>query len=104
MRFLPMIYTSADFMYFFVSSAIPSPNTTRWRDERTDAFFQLTQTTLKESDRIRAFQQMEQRLMGEAVVVPVQHIRWIFGTRPRVRGMKYHPIHGVYKLMDTWLA
>lgn len=104
MRFLPMIYTSADFMYFFVSSAIPSPNTTRWRDEKTDALFRLTQTTLKEAERVRAFQQMEQRLVGEAVVVPIQHVRWIFGSRARVQGMKYHPIHGVYKLMDTWLA
>ena len=41
---------------------------------------------------------------SEAVVVPIQHIRWIFGTRPRVQGMKYHPIHGVYKLMDTWVS
>jgi peptide/nickel transport system substrate-binding protein len=101
MRFLPMIYSSADFLYFFVSQAIPSPNTVRWRDERTDALFRLSQTTLKESERIKAFQGIEQRLVEQAVVVPIQHIRWIFGARPRVGGMKYHPIHGVYKLMDA---
>jgi peptide/nickel transport system substrate-binding protein len=104
LRFLPMIYSSADFLYFFVSAAIPSPNTTRWADDRTDTLFRLTQTTLKEPERVRAFQQLEQRLVSEAVVVPIQHIRWIFGTRPRVQGMKYHPIHGVYKLMDTWVS
>jgi ABC-type transport system substrate-binding protein len=58
----------------------------------------------KEPERVKAFQGIEQRLVGEAVVVPVQHIRWIFGSRARVRGMKYHPIHGVYKLMDTWVG
>jgi hypothetical protein len=47
---------------------------------------------------------MEQRLVEQAVVVPIQHIRWIFGARPRVASMKYHPIHGVYKLMDTWVS
>jgi peptide/nickel transport system substrate-binding protein len=104
LRFLPMIYSSADFLYFFVSAAVPSPNTTRWKDDRTDTLFKLTQTTLKEPERIRAFQQLEQRLVGEAVVAPIQHIRWIFGARPRVQGMKYHPIHGVYKLMDTWIS
>ncbi len=104
MRFLPMIYSSADFLYFFVSAAIPTPNTVRWRDDKTDTLFKVTQTTLKESERIRAFQQLEQRLVGEAVVVPIQHIRWIFGSRPRVQGMRYHPIHGIYKLMDTWVA
>ena len=104
LRFLPMIYSSADFLYFFVSAAIPSPNTVRWRDDRTDTLFNVTQTTLKEPERIQAFQGIEQRLVGEAVVVPIQHIRWLFGSRPRVRGMKYHPIHGVYKPMDTWLV
>jgi len=103
-RFLPMIYSSADFLYFFVSGAIPSPNTTRWRDERTDALFQQSQTSLKEAERVKAFQGIEQRLVGEAVVVPIQHVRWIFGSRPRAHGLKYHPIHGIYKLMDTWIA
>jgi peptide/nickel transport system substrate-binding protein len=102
MRFLPMIYTSADFMYFFVSAAIPAPNTVRWKDDRTDTLFKVSQTTLKEGERIKAFQGMEQRLVEQAVVVPIQHIRWIFGARPRVQGMKYHPIHGIYKLVDTW--
>ena len=101
-RFLPMIYSSADFLYFFVSAAIPSPNTTRWRDDRTDTLFQQSQTSLKEAERVKAFQGIEQRLVGEAVVVPIQHVRWIFGSRPRAQGLKYHPIHGVYKLMDTW--
>jgi ABC-type oligopeptide transport system substrate-binding subunit len=104
MRFLPMIYSSADFLYFFVSQAIPSPNTVRWKDEKTDAFFQVSQTSLKEAERVRAFQGLEQRLVSEAVVVPIQHIRWIFGNRPRARGLKYHPIHGIYKLMDVWVA
>ena len=104
MRFLPMIYSSADFLYFFVSAAIPSPNTVRWKDDRTDTLFQQTQTTLKEADRVRAFQQIEQRLVGESVVVPIQHVRWIFGSRARVRGIKFHPIHGIYKLMDVWVA
>lgn len=104
MRFIPMIYSSADFVYFFVSAAIPSPNTVRWRDDRTDTLFNVTQTTLKESERIKAFQALEQRLVEQAVVVPIQHIRWIFGSRPRVRGMKYHPIHGVYKAMDAYVG
>ncbi len=104
LRFLPMIYSSADFLYFFVSAAIPTPNTVRWRDDRTDTLFKVTQTTLKEAERVKAFQQLEQRLVEQAVVVPIQHIRWIFGTRPRVQGMKYHPIHGVYKLLDTWVS
>ena len=103
-RFLPMIYSSGDFLYFFVSAAIPSPNTVRWRDDKTDTFFHQSQVTLKEAERVKAFQGIEQRLVGEAVVVPIQHIRWIFGNRARVRGLKYHPIHGIYKLQDTYIV
>ena len=103
-RFLPMIYSSPDFLYFFVSAAIPSPNTVRWRDDKTDTFFHQSQVTLKEAERVKAFQGIEQRLVGEAVVVPIQHIRWIFGNRARVRGLKYHPIHGIYKLQDTYVV
>ena len=103
-RFLPMIYSSSDFLYFFVSSAVPSPNTVRWKDDRTDTLFQQSQTTLKEAERIKAFQGIEQRLVGETVVVPIQHIRWIFGSRARAHGLKYHPIHGIYKLMDVYVA
>ena len=47
---------------------------------------------------------MTAAVVGEAVVVPIQHVRWIFGSRPRAQGLKYHPIHGVYKLMDTWVT
>jgi hypothetical protein len=102
MRFLPMIYSSADFLYLRLA-AVPSRTRAR-KDDQTDTLFQLTQTTLKEPERVKAFQGIEQRLVGEAVVAPIQHIRWIFGSRPRAHGLKYHPIHGIYKLMDTWLA
>jgi hypothetical protein len=71
---------------------------------RSDTLFKATQTTLKEPERVKAFPQMEQRLVEQAVVVPIQHIRWIFGARPRVTGMKYHPIYGVYKAMDAWVS
>lgn len=66
---------SADLLYFFVSSAMPSPNTVRWRDDRTDTLFKVSQTTLKEAERVKAFQGIEQRLVGEAVVVPIQPVR-----------------------------
>ena len=53
---------------------------------------------------MKAFLGIEQRLVGEAVVVPIQHIRWIFGGRPRARSLRYHPIHGIHKLMDAWVV
>jgi peptide/nickel transport system substrate-binding protein len=102
-RFIPMIYSSEDHMYFFVSDFIPSPNTIRWQDPEYDELFELSQSTTDEDERINAFTQMEMRMLEEAVVVPIQHLRWIFAWGDHVHGTKFHPIQGVYKMMDFWV-
>jgi peptide/nickel transport system substrate-binding protein len=102
-RFIPMIYTTPDHMYFFVGESIPTPNTIRWRDAEYDELFKQSQTTTKPEERTEAFRKMEMRMLEQAVVVPIQHLKWIFGARKRVQGQKFHPIQGIYKLMDTWV-
>jgi peptide/nickel transport system substrate-binding protein len=102
-RFIPMIYSSEDHMYFFISDSIPAPNTLRWRDEEYDELFTISQTTTDEDERIDAFQRMELRMLEEAVVVPIQHLRWIFAWQDNVHGTTFHHIHGIYKMMDFWV-
>lgn len=103
-RFIPMIYTTPDHMYFFIGDSIPSPNTTRWSDPKFDEMFQKTQTTIDEDERMKTFQEMELYMLEQAVVVPIQHLKWIFAWREEVKGTKFHNIHGIYKLMDTWVG
>lgn len=103
-RFTPMIYTTGDHLYFFVTDAIPSPNNIFWSDPTFDALYQRSQTTTSEEDRLVAFGEMERYLLEQAIVVPIQHLKWIFALDGRVQGTKFHNIHGMYKLMDTWLA
>ena len=104
-RFLPMIYSSARLPVLLRLRGHPEPE-----HRRAGATIGPTRSSsnrrrrLKEAERVKAFQGIEQRLVGEAVVVPIQHVRWIFGSRPRAHGLKYHPIHGIYKLMDVWVA
>lgn len=102
-RFIPMIYSTADHMYFFVSDAIPSPNTIRWSDAHFDELFDRSQTTTDMDERNEIFAEMEMYLLEQAVVVPVQHLTWIFGWDDTVKGTTFHNVHGIYKLMDTWI-
>lgn len=102
-RFTPMIYTTADHMYFFISNSIPSPNTMFWSDPTFDEMFNVSQTTVDLEERKTTFQDMEKYLIDMAVVIPYQHLKWIFGWHDKVKGTKFHNIHGIYKLMDTWI-
>ncbi len=103
-RFIPMIYSSPDHMYFFITDSIPSPNTMFWSDPKFDEMFVTSQTTIDEEERIKTFQEMEMYLLEQAVVIPIQHLKWIFAWRDEVKGTKFHNIHGIYKLMDTWIG
>lgn len=102
-RFIPMIYSSADHLYFFITDSIPSPNTTFWSDPKFDELFEKSQTTTDEEERIKTFQEMELYLLEQAVVIPIQHLKWIFAWDEKTKGTTFHNIHGIYKLMDTWV-
>lgn len=102
-RFTPMIYTTADSLWFFITSSIPGPNNLFYSNEEFDALFEKSQTTVDEDERREAFNEMERHLLEQVVVVPIQHVRWIFALQDRVHGTKFHNIHGTYKLLDTWL-
>lgn len=102
-RFTPMIYTSGDHLYFFATDSIPSPNNLYYSNEKYDELFQQTQLTVDTEERLRLFGELERHLLEEVVVVPLQHVRWIFGMQDRVHGTAFHNIHGTYKLLDTWV-
>lgn len=102
-RFTPMIYTTADHMYFYETKAIPSPNNLFYSNPAFDELFAKSQSTVDQAEQLQIFGEMEKFVLEEAIVVPIQHVRWIFTRDERVQGMRYHNIHGVYKMMDTYV-
>lgn len=102
-RFTPMIYTSGDHLYFFITDSIPSPNNLFYSNAEFDELFAASQVTVDQEERIRLFGEMERHLLDQAVVVPIQHVRWIFASQERVKGTKFHNVHGTYKMLDTWV-
>jgi peptide/nickel transport system substrate-binding protein len=101
LRYVDGTHSTADFAYWFISSSIPYPNTLHLRDETIDKLFEITQKTMDREERVRAFQQIEQRLVGEAFVIPMPHARWLIAMRDYVKDTRFDPIHGIHKLLDT---
>lgn len=103
LRYVDGTHSTADFSYWFISSSIPYPNTLHLRDKVIDELYEVSQKTLNPEERVRAFQQIEQRLVGEAFVIPMPHARWLVGMRDYVKDTRFDPIHGIHKLLDTWV-
>ena len=102
-RFTPMIYTTGDHMYFYATKSIPTPNNLFYSNTAFDELFEKSQSSLDEAERLTLFGQMEKMLLDEAVIIPIQHVRWIITRNERVQGTKYHNIHSIYKMTDTYV-
>lgn len=102
-RFTPMIYTTGDHLYFFITDAAPAPNNLFYSNPDFDEMFAQSQVTIDEEERLSLFGQMERHLLQEAVVIPIQHVRWIMASQSRVHGTTFHNIHGAYKMLDMWV-
>ena len=103
MRYVDGTHSTADFAYWFVTDSIPLPNYLYWSDEKFDSLFEITQTTVDNSERVQAFQDIEKRILETQVMIPMPHHMWLVGHRDGVHLGTFHPIHGIYRLMDTWL-
>jgi len=101
MRYTDGTHSTADFAYWYVTDSIPYPNYLRWSDKEYDRLFNITYTTMDLDKRIKAFQDIEKRLLETQVLIPMPRHMWIVGYRDNVTIGKFHPIHGLFKLMDT---
>ena len=102
MRYIDGTHSTADFAYWFVASSIPYPNHLRLRDETVEEWYDLTQHTIDPAVRTKAFQDIEQYLVGEAFVIPMPRARWLIGLNESVKGLTFDPIHGIHKLIDVY--
>ena len=101
MRYINGTHSTADIAYWFICDSMPYPNTLFWCDAKTDELQEITITTTDPQKRIQAFQDLEQRWLNQALLIPMPHTTWLVGCWDYVKGFKLHPIHGMYKLMDV---
>ena len=87
--------------YWYVCASIPYPNHTYWCDAKTDEYYQITQTTLNEKERLKAFGDFDRRLIEKSAVIPMPRTLMVVGKWDSVKDLNLHPVHGIYKLMDA---
>ncbi len=101
MRYVDGTHSTADIAYWFTCAARPHPNNLFWCDPTTDRLFEQTQRTTDSAVRVKAFRELETRLVEQAVVIPMPHTSWVVGVWDSVKDLELHPIHGYYKLLDA---
>jgi peptide/nickel transport system substrate-binding protein len=101
LRYSDSTHSTADFSYWFTCAAIPTPNHMHYCDPVTDKYYERSQRTIVNSERIKAFQDMEKDFIKRAILLPMPHTMWIVGIWENVTDLELHPIHAYYKLMDA---
>jgi peptide/nickel transport system substrate-binding protein len=101
MYYVDGTHSTADIAYWWTTDSIPYPNHPRVRD--IDDLFKVTQTTTNRAARVRAFNEIEKKLVGEAYLIPMPHTPWLFAYREHVKFAYWDPIHGIQKALDLWL-
>ena len=102
MRYVDGTHSTADLSYWYVCKSIPYPNHLFWCDPKTEKYYEISVKTVKNEERVKAFQDLEKDFMRRAVMIPMPHHMWVVGGWDYVKDMKLHPIHGIYKLMDVY--
>ena len=94
---------SSDVAYWFTTDSIPIPNYLYWSHDEYDRLFEVSQTTMDPARRARAFEEMEQLLLEEQVVIGMPHHTWLVGRAQHVHVESYHPVLGPFSLLDVWM-
>ena len=96
-------HTTADHGSIFTTAALPYPNINHLSDPEIDRLFDITQKATVSSEREKAFQDLDKRMVSEAYIVPLPRTRWLVGINDRVKGLVFNPVQGIYKLLDTYI-
>jgi peptide/nickel transport system substrate-binding protein len=87
--------------YWYVCASIPYPNHAYWCDPKTDESFKVSQTTLNERERYKAFGELDRRIIEKSAVIPMPETLMMVGVWDTVKDLNLHPVHGIYKLLDA---
>ena len=87
---------------YFDSRNIPAPNRFNWKDPRTDELLAAGRQALTPADRTKAYQEAQEVVMREHLMMPVLDITIHEVTHRRLKGAKPHMLYNstIYKALD----
>ncbi len=91
--------------FYFDSANIPVPNRSFWKDEITDAGLKEGRTAITDADRMRGFAKVQERVMGEHLMIPVKNINMYMTANKRLKNARAHMLfqQTIYKGLDLSL-
>jgi peptide/nickel transport system substrate-binding protein len=87
---------------YFDSKNIPTPNRMNWKDPRTDELLAAGKGALTPEARAKAFQEVQDIVMGEHLWMPVLNINMHMITNKKLKGARPHMLYQntFYKGLD----
>ncbi len=96
-------YTTADVLYFyFHSKQRPAPNRFDWVDPETDRLLELSRSTVKEDERLGAYQKLQKIVVENAIWIPLVHEKRVVMASPKLEIPRMHA-NVLYKMLDLEL-
>jgi peptide/nickel transport system substrate-binding protein len=88
---------------YFDSANIPTPNRMNWKDTETDAWLKQGRSALTESDRIKAYALVQEKVMREHLWIPVLNINMDQVANKRITSARPHMLYQntFYKGLDV---
>lgn len=91
---------------YFLSENMPAPNRTGWDDPRTDELIELALTSVIESEKIEALQEVQEIIAEAGNFLPLVTVQTYLGVSERVQNLRVsgHYLMSFSKLLDTWIG
>ena len=87
---------------YFDSANVPTPNRYNWKDPRTDALLSAGRRALTAEDRTKAYQEVQEVVMREHLMMPLLDITVHEVTNKRLKNARPHMLYNstLYKALD----
>jgi peptide/nickel transport system substrate-binding protein len=100
-----VFYENADNLYFnFYSGQMPAPNRFSYNVPEVDAWLEDSRSNPDQAAVTQAYYNVQQRLIEDAVCVPLLHALGTVGVASDVQGLQVHPSRWLYRMLDLSLA
>ncbi|HLW49188.1 MAG TPA: ABC transporter substrate-binding protein [bacterium] len=97
-------YTTADVLYFyFKSTQRPAPNRFDWADPETDKYLDISRTSTSETERMAAYQKVQEIIVNNALWVPLVHAKRVVAASKNLVVPKIYNANQLYKMLDLEL-
>ncbi len=100
-----VFYENADILYFyFHTDQLPAPNRFSYSVPEIDEWLEESRSNPDQEAVATAYNNIQERLIEDAVTAPLLHILGTVGVTENVQGVQVHPSRWLYRMLDLSLT